>query len=60
MTLNELEIQYKEAVDIMGNQLQNALLELSRTEARITEIGDTLENLTRNMEEFIQQQRQID
>lgn len=60
MTLNELETQYKEAVDIIGNQLQNALLELSRTEARITQIGDTLENLTRNMEEFIQQERQID
>ncbi|MCP2732300.1 hypothetical protein [Limnofasciculus baicalensis] len=60
MTLNELETQYKEAVDIIGNQLQNALLELSRTEAIITQIGETLENLTRNMEEFIQQQEQID
>lgn len=60
MTLNELETQYKEAVDILGNQLQNALLELSRTEARITQIGDSLENLTRIMEEFIQQERQID
>ncbi len=60
MTLNELETQYKEAVDILGNQLQNALLELSRTEARITQMGDTLENLTRIMEEFIQQQRQTD
>ncbi len=60
MTLNEFETQYKEAVDIIGNQLQNALLELSRTEAIITQTGETLENLTRNMEEFIQQQRQID
>jgi hypothetical protein len=60
MTLNELETQYKEAVDILGNQLQNALLELSRTEARITQMGDTLENLTRIVEEFIQQERQVD
>ncbi|HBE21600.1 MAG TPA: hypothetical protein DEG17_20765 [Cyanobacteria bacterium UBA11149] len=60
MTLEELETQYKEAVDLMGNQLQNALLELSRTEARITEMGDTLANLTRIVEEFIQQQQQVD
>lgn len=60
MTLEELETQYKEAVDLLGNQLQNALLELSRTEARITEMGDTLANLTRIVEEFMQQQQQVD
>ena len=60
MTLDELKTQYKEAVDILGNQLQNALLELSRTEDRITQMGDTLQDLTRMMEEFIRQERQVD
>ncbi|HBB34680.1 MAG TPA: hypothetical protein DDZ80_18395 [Cyanobacteria bacterium UBA8803] len=58
MTLEELEAQYRAAIDILGNQLQNALLELSQAESRITQMGNSLQNLTRILEEFIQQQNQ--
>jgi hypothetical protein len=58
MTLEELEREYRDAIDILGNQLQNTLLGLSQTETRLTQIGESVNNLTRIIEEFIQQQRQ--
>lgn len=58
MTLEELEREYRDAIDILGNQLQNTLLGLSQTETRLTQIGESVNNLTRILEEFIQQQRQ--
>lgn len=58
MDLDELERRYRAEIDTLGNQLQNAVLGLSQAEARITLMGESLQNLTNLLEEFIQRQRE--
>ncbi len=55
--IEELETRYREEIDGLGNQLQNATLEISQIETVILQMGQSIENLSNILEEFIQQQR---
>ncbi|MGB3691438.1 MAG: hypothetical protein WA865_14920 [Spirulinaceae cyanobacterium] len=57
MDIEELEARYREEIDRLGNQLQNATLEISQIETVILQMGQSIENLSAILEEFIQQQR---
>ncbi|HEY9820272.1 MAG TPA: hypothetical protein V6D35_05760 [Candidatus Sericytochromatia bacterium] len=58
MNLQELETRYRQEIDTLGNQLQNAVLGLSQVETRLLQMGDSIQNLNRIIEEFIQQQQE--
>ena len=57
MDIEELEARYREEIDRLGNQLQNATSEISQIETVILQMGQSIENLSAILEEFIQQQR---
>ena len=57
MDIEELESRYREEIDRLGNQLQNAALEVSQIETAILQMGQSIENLNVIIEEFIQQQQ---
>ncbi len=58
MNLQELETRYRQEIDTLGNQLQNAVLGLSQVQTRLLQMGDSIQNLNRIIEEFIQQQQE--
>ena len=58
MNLQELETRYRQEIDTLGNQLQNAVLGLSQVETRLLQMGDSIQNLNRLIEEFMQQQQE--
>ncbi|NEQ87737.1 MAG: hypothetical protein F6K26_49470 [Moorea sp. SIO2I5] len=58
MNVEELENRYREEIQSLANQLQNAVLGLSQTEAKIANMGRSIENLSEIVEEFILQQNQ--
>ena len=58
MNLQELETRYRQEIDTLGNQLQNAVLGLSQVETRLLQMGDSIQNLNRIIEEFMQQQQE--
>lgn len=58
MNLQELETRYRQEIDTLGNQLQNAVLGLSQVETRLLQMGDSIQNLNRLIEEFLQQQQE--
>ena len=61
MNIQEFETNYRNGIDETLNQLQTAVLLLSQLEARITIIGQDLQNLSQTVEEFIiEQQDQSD
>lgn len=61
MNIEEFETNYRNGIDETLNQLQTAVLLLSQLEARITIIGQDLQNLSQTVEEFIiEQQDQSD
>ncbi len=57
MELDEFEAQYKRAIEENLNQLQTAVLLLAQLEARITNVGQNLQNLSQAVEEYLTQQR---
>ncbi|WP_250125021.1 hypothetical protein [Chroococcidiopsis sp. CCMEE 29] len=57
MELDEFEAQYKQAIEENLNQLQTAVLLLAQLEARITSVGQNLQNLSQAVEEYLNQQR---
>jgi len=57
MELDEFEAQYKQAIEENLNQLQTAVLLLAQLEARITSVGQNLQNLSQVVEEYLNQQR---
>jgi tRNA1(Val) A37 N6-methylase TrmN6 len=57
MNIEEFETNYRNGIDETLNQLQTAVLLLSQLEARITVIGQDLQNLSQTVEEFVIQQR---
>ncbi|NEO77021.1 hypothetical protein [Moorena sp. SIO4G3] len=56
MNVEELENRYREEIQSLANQLQNAVLGLSQAEAKIAKMGRSIENLSEILEEFIVQQ----
>ncbi len=57
MNIQEFETNYRNSIDETLNQLQTAVLLLSQLEARITVIGQDLQNLSQTVEEFVVEQR---
>jgi tRNA1(Val) A37 N6-methylase TrmN6 len=57
MNIEEFETNYRNGIDETLNQLQTAVLLLSQLEARITVIGQDLQNLSQTVEEFVVEQR---
>lgn len=57
MNLDEFENQYRSTLDDSLNQLQAAVLLLAQLEARITNVGQGLRNLSEILEEYVTQQR---
>lgn len=57
MNIQEFETNYRNGIDETLNQLQTAVLLLSQLEARITIIGQDLQNLSQTVEEFVVEQR---
>ncbi|NEN99798.1 MAG: hypothetical protein F6K50_31285 [Moorea sp. SIO3I7] len=58
MNVEELETRYREEIQSLANQLQNAVLGLSQTEAKIAKMGRSIENLSEILQEFLLQQNQ--
>ncbi len=58
MTLEEFEQHYRHVMEEALTQLQTATLLVAQAEARITEIGQTLQLLNRDVEQFIDHRRQ--
>ncbi len=58
MTLEEFEQHYRQAMEDALTQLQTATLLVAQAEARITQIGQTLHLLNRDVEQFIDHRRQ--
>lgn len=54
MTLEEFEIQYREAVDTILNQLQTVTLLNHRVQMETAEIGDSIHHLNQLVETFLQ------
>lgn len=54
----EFETQYKEDVREILNRLQSAMAASSQLESSIAEIGDLLQRLSRDVEQFLAAQRQ--
>jgi hypothetical protein len=56
MTLEEFEIQYREAIDTILNRLQTVTLLSNRVQIETAEIGDSIHNLNQLVETFLQKQ----
>ena len=54
----EFETRYKEDVREILNRLQSAMVASSQLEGSIAEIGDLLQRLSRDVEQFLATQRQ--
>ena len=57
MNLQEFETKYRNEIEQSLNQLQTAVLLLAQLEARITNVGQDLHNLSLTVEEFITENR---
>lgn len=53
MNLEEFESHYRQTLEESLNELQTAVLLVSRLENRITVIGQNLQSLSQTVEEFI-------
>lgn len=58
MDLNEFESQTRSTLEQTLNQLQTATLMIAQLEIQLSEAGRTIQTLSRQIEEFIAQQRQ--
>lgn len=57
MNLQEFETKYRNDIEQSLNQLQTAVLLLAHLEARISSVGQDLQNLSLTVEEFVAEQR---
>ena len=56
MNLEEFEIQYRDAIDETLNQLQTVVLMLAQLQARITNVGQNLQDISQTVEEVVTEQ----
>lgn len=57
MNLQDFEAQYREAVAETLNELQAAVLLLAEVQNKISSIGNSVQNLSQRVEEFIAEQK---
>lgn len=57
MTIQEFENRYREQARDILNQLQDLMLASSHLEASLAEIGQAIQTLTHDVEQFIAEQR---
>ncbi|MBW4664728.1 MAG: hypothetical protein KME01_11100 [Chroococcus sp. CMT-3BRIN-NPC107] len=57
MNLDEFENQYRRALDANLNRLQTAVFLIAQLEAIVADVGQDLQNLTLNFEEYVNEQR---
>lgn len=57
MEIEEFETQTRDAIDQILNQLQTATLQIAQLEKQIAQAGMSVQNLSRSLETFIQEQR---
>lgn len=57
MNLEEFETQYRDAIDETLNQLQTVVLLLAQLQARITNVGQDLQNLSQTVEDLVTAQK---
>ncbi|NJL47652.1 MAG: hypothetical protein HC929_09400 [Leptolyngbyaceae cyanobacterium SM2_5_2] len=57
MNSKEFEARYKEQVREILNRLQSAVLVSSQLELAITEIGDAVQGLSQEVEQFLAEQQ---
>ncbi|HIK44981.1 MAG TPA: hypothetical protein IGR64_08850 [Leptolyngbyaceae cyanobacterium M65_K2018_010] len=57
MDPREFEDHYKEQVREILNQLQSAIMTSSQLESSIADIGDAVKDLSREVEQFLAEQR---
>lgn len=57
MNIEEFENNYREIIDESLNELQTVVLLTAHLQNRITSIGQSLQNLSQTVEEFIAEQK---
>lgn len=57
MTTNQFESQYREAMAETLDELQTAMLMLAQLQRKISEIGNSVQNLSESVEDFISQDK---
>ncbi|RCJ14762.1 hypothetical protein A6S26_08805 [Nostoc sp. ATCC 43529] len=57
MNLQEFEAQYREAIADTLNELQAAVLLLAEVQNKISSIGNSVQNISQRVEEFIAEQK---
>lgn len=57
MNLQDFEAQYREAIAETLNELQAAVLLLAEVQNKISSIGNSVQNLSQRLEEFIAEQK---
>ncbi|MFE4107335.1 hypothetical protein [Almyronema epifaneia] len=58
MNIQDFEVRYREEIGEILNQLQTVVLLSSQIEARITRIGESIQQLSQTVESFIGEQNQ--
>ncbi|MDZ8240759.1 MAG: hypothetical protein RMZ69_26995 [Nostoc sp. ChiQUE01a] len=57
MNLQEFEAQYRETIAETLNELQAAVLLLAEVQNKISKVGNSVQNLSQRVEEFITEQK---
>ncbi|MBD2517542.1 hypothetical protein H6G93_21695 [Nostoc sp. FACHB-973] len=57
MNLQDFEAQYREAMAETLNELQATVLLLAEVQNKISKIGNSVQNLSQRVEEFIAEQK---
>ncbi|MEH2070680.1 MAG: hypothetical protein V7K47_21375 [Nostoc sp.] len=57
MNLQDFEAQYREDIAETLNDLQTAVLLLAEAQSKIYQIGNSVQNLSQRVEEFIAEQK---
>ncbi|MFN6564440.1 MAG: hypothetical protein RMY28_032245 [Nostoc sp. ChiSLP01] len=57
MNLQDFEAQYREAIAETLNELQATVLLLAEVQNKISSIGNSVQNLSQRVEEFIAEQK---
>jgi len=57
MDLDEFEVRYREQIKDILNRLQSAVAVSSQLELIVTDVGDAVQGLSRDVEQFLVDQR---
>jgi hypothetical protein len=57
MNLHEFENQYRDAIAETLDELQAAMLMLAQLQLKISQIGNSVQNLSQSFEEFMTRQK---